>query len=139
MTDARTPDQIIAEILARYSIQDLREQTDADMERASEMFYKAGSPLSITASGETNLIRWWRITSDGKEYEARRFKNWVWCSCRDFYFKGRMCKHLAFTAGVYCERCRQLAARVGKLCYGCDQTINHFLRTTHETQETHTK
>jgi len=139
MSDAKTPEQMIAEIRSRYSVQDLREQSAADMDRAADMFYRSDAAMSITASGITNQIRWWRITSDGNEYEARRFKNWVWCSCRDFYFKGRMCKHLAFTAGVYCERCRQFAARIGKLCYDCDQTVNHFLKTTHKTQETHTK
>lgn len=113
-------------ILRRYSIADLREQTDADLERADRMFYKADA-MQITASGEVGTIRWWQIASGKKTYEARRFKNFVWCSCLDFHFSKRMCKHLAFTAGVYCENCRQLPAKVGKLCYDCDVTAHQFL------------
>jgi len=117
----------IAEILSRYSVADLREQTNDDLDRADELFYKS-APIQVTETGETNLVRWWRIASGEKKYEVRRFKNFVWCSCRDFFFRKRACKHVAVTAGVYCERCRLVSATVGKLCFDCDMTVNHFLR-----------
>ena len=117
------------EILARYSVTDLVEQTDADLEHADELFYKSTTTLKVIAGGETNLIRWWRIDSDGTTYEARRFKNFVWCSCPGFRYSRKMCKHLALTAGVYCERCRVSTAKKGKLCYDCDGVVNRFRKT----------
>lgn len=125
-TFTKTPDEAIGEILERYTITDLVEQTDADMERADELFYRSDTPIEIVGQGEENLIRWWLIRSGDTFYQVRRFKNFAWCSCKDFFFKKKMCKHLAFTTGVYCQNCRVSAAKVGKLCYDCDQTINRF-------------
>ena len=126
--DHRKPEDVIAEILGRYSVADLREQTEADLVIGDELFYKAKTPIEVVDQGEVNLIRWWRIASGGNMYEVRRFKNFVWCSCKGFFFSKRMCKHLALTAGVYCQHCRVLRARVGKLCSECDHVQNHFLK-----------
>lgn len=128
--DLRTPDEVISEILGRYSVTDLLEQTRADMERADELFYRADAPIEIIAQGETNMVRWWKVLSGSSFYEVRRFQTFVWCSCKSFFFSKKMCKHLAFTSGVYCQLCRQMAAKTGKLCYDCDMTVNHFLKPT---------
>ena len=128
--DYRKPEDVIAEVLGRYSVADLREQTNDDLDRADEMFYKSKAPIEIVELGETNLIRWWKIESGGKRYEVRRFKNFVFCSCPDFFFRKRACKHIAVTTGVYCERCRVLAAKVGKLCFDCDQIVHRFQKPT---------
>lgn len=133
--DFRKPEDVIAEVLGRYSMTDLREQTEADLAVGDELFYKSEKDISIIDQGETNMIRWWRIASNGNMYEVRRFENFVWCSCKGFFYSKRMCKHLALTAGVYCQRCRVLRARVGKLCTDCDHIQNHFLKRelAHET------
>ncbi len=120
------PEEAIGEILSRYSVTDLVEQTDADLAHGDELFYKATGVIEIVDQGETNLIRWWRISSGRNQYEVRRFKNFVWCSCKAFFFSRRMCKHLAFTTGVYCLRCRELAAKKGKYCHECDYVVNRF-------------
>lgn len=126
--DFRKPEDVIAEVLGRYSMTDLREQTEADLVVGDTLFYKSEKDISIIDRGETNMIRWWRIASGGNMYEVRRFENFVWCSCKGFFYSKRMCKHLALTAGVYCQRCRVLRARVGKLCTDCDHIQNHFLK-----------
>jgi len=126
--DFRKPEDVIAEVLGRYSMTDLREQTEADLVVGDTLFYKSATDISVIEQGETNMIRWWRIASGGNMYEVRRFENFVWCSCKGFFYSKRMCKHLALTAGVYCERCRVLRARVGKLCTECDHIQNHFLK-----------
>lgn len=126
--DFRSHEEITGEILSRYSVTDLREQTEADLIVGDMLFYKAKTPTDVIAKGETNMVRWWKIMSGDSFYECRRFENFVWCSCKAFFFTKRMCKHLALTAGVYCERCRVLSAKKGKLCHDCDMTINHFLK-----------
>lgn len=135
------PEEVIAEIKSRWSIADLREQSEADLAHGDTLFHKAATPLVIVSQGTHHgVIRWWIIESSGNEYEVRRFKNFVWCSCKSFFFSKRMCKHLAFTTGVYCERCRILAAKVGKLCYDCDGIVNHFSKrptTQQSAHETH--
>lgn len=124
----RSFEDVTREVLGRFSVTDLREQSEADMVIGDTLFYKAKAAAEVVEQGETGGIRWWRIVSGGNRYEVRRFKNFVWCSCKSFFFTKRMCKHAALTTGVYCERCRVLAARKGKLCYDCDQTVNRFLR-----------
>lgn len=126
MTDFRSHEEIVRDVVGRYSVTDLVEQTDADLERGDEMFYKAAKPIDIVDGGQQNLIDWWQVRSGEKIYEVRRFKNFVWCSCKDFFFNKRMCKHLAFTTGVYCQRCRVLRAKKGKFCYECDYTIHRW-------------
>jgi len=121
-----SPEDTIAEVLGRYSVTDLVEQTEADLAHGDELFYKAAGVIEIVSQGETNLVRWWRIASGRNQYEVRRFKNFVWCSCKAFFFSKKMCKHLAFTTGVYCQRCREVSAKKGKYCYECDHIVNRF-------------
>lgn len=126
--DHRSHEDIVLEILGRYSVHDLIEQTDADLDNADVLFYKSKLPINVTDQGAEGLVRWWIVSSGDKTYHVRRFKNFAWCSCKDFFFRKKACKHVAVTAGVYCERCRVLSAKVGKLCYDCNQIVNRFLR-----------
>lgn len=131
----RSYEDVTAEILGRYSVTDLYEQQEADLVVGDVLFYKAKFPVEVVDQGETNGIRWWRVLSGEKKfYEVRRFKNFVWCSCKGFFFTKRMCKHAAVTTGVYCERCREMSAKVGKLCRSCDNIVNRFLRPSPEGQ-----
>lgn len=128
MTDSKNPQQIIDDILGRWSVTDLREQTDEDLLIGDERFYKATGTLQLLEEGKQGVIRWWKIASSGKEYECRRFERFVFCSCLSFFFSKKMCKHLAITTRVYCARCFVLSAKVGKYCDDCDYVINHFLK-----------
>ena len=125
-TFTQSPEDQIADVLSRYTVTDLVEQSNADLEHGDQLFYAAKGVIEIVAQGETNLIRWWRIASGRNQYEVRRFKNFVWCSCKSFFFSKKICKHLAFTAGVYCMRCREVSAKKGKYCYECDHIVNRF-------------
>lgn len=125
---SRTPDEVIQDVLSRWSVSDLREQKNEDLIVGDERFYKATSNMNVTAKGKHGLIDWWQIESDGKQYECRRFKNFVFCSCKSFFFSKKMCKHLAITTRVYCAMCFQVSATVGKLCFDCDQKVNHWMR-----------
>ncbi len=124
-----TYEEYITEVLGRWSVSDLYEQTDADLIAADERFYMAGD-MEIIEQGVNGLIKFWKIRSVGKAriYECRRFKNFCWCECRSFFFGKKACKHLSLTALVLCANCHELPARVGKYCSNCDLNINHFLR-----------
>ncbi len=124
------PQEIINEIRGRWSVADLRGMSDADLDAADERFYAAKTEMEIVDQGRNGVIDWWQIWSDGNRYDCRRFKNFVWCSCLGFFYTKRMCKHLALTTGVKCERCGELRARKGKLCYDCDQVVNKFRNFT---------
>jgi hypothetical protein len=124
-----TPDETINQILERYTVTDLIEQTDEDLERGDELFYKAETPIEILAQGTEGLIDWWKVMSGSKFYEVRRFRNFCWCSCKSFFFSKKMCKHLALTTGVYCQQCREMRAKHGKLCHSCFYTQNGFLKS----------
>lgn len=130
MTDrfTKTPDEQIAEILGRYSVTDLVEQTDHDLRKADEQFYKSDSVIQVVEQGNAGPMRWWKIVSGGKPYEVRRFKNFCFCSCPAFFFKKKCCKHIAITAGALCENCHVSTAKVGKLCYDCQTTSRSFLK-----------
>lgn len=124
----RSHAEIVADVLSRYSVQDLYEQSDVDLYMGDERFYRATGSFNVIEQGETGLIKWWKIQSGEKHYECRRFKNFVYCSCPSFFFNKKMCKHLAITTAVYCSNCFQLPAKVGKLCYDCDVNAHQFLR-----------
>lgn len=130
MSFEKSPDETIAEILGRWTVSDLREQSNDDLRIGDERFYNAKNDLKIIEKGRNGMIDFWKIESDGKTYEARRFKNFVFCSCKSFFFSKKICKHLALTTGVYCSHCRTSRANVGKLCFNCDMTQKHFLRPT---------
>lgn len=95
----RTPDEIINEVLSRWTVTDLREMTDDDLDRGIEKAEQAD--IRILGGGEINLIRYWNIESGGKRYQVRRFENFVWCSCKDFFFNKTVCKHLAVTTRAF--------------------------------------
>lgn len=135
-TFERTPEAVITDVLSRWSVADLREQSNQDLSIGDERFYKATSEMNVIDKGTHGLIDWWKIESNGKAYECRRFKNFVFCSCKSFFFSKKMCKHLAITARVYCANCLEVSAKVGKLCYDCDQKINHWMRPAIESKWT---
>lgn len=118
--------EVNAEIAGRFSVADLVEQTDEALDAADEMFYLAETAPEIVSHGTANFINWWLVRSSDVTYECRRFKNFVWCSCPAFFYKKRMCKHLARTAGVYCQRCRVLRAARGKYCHDCHGIVNRY-------------
>ncbi len=130
MTDTtKTPDEMIAEILGRHSVTDLTEQTDADLERADDLFYKSDKPMEVIAQGEYETrIRWWKIRSGSEVYEVRRFKNFVWCQCKAFFFSRKACKHIAQSCGALCIGCGVMRAKIDKLCHGCHSTQRQFLK-----------
>ena len=128
MSDHRDHGEIVREVVGRYSVQDLIEQSDTDLDRADSLFYKSKSSIHVIGQGVEGLVRWWTVSSGDKSYEVRRFKNFAWCSCKDFFFRKKACKHVAVSTGVYCARCRVLSAKVGKLCYDCHTTVNQFLK-----------
>jgi hypothetical protein len=126
----RQKEEIIAEILARYSITDLIEQTDEDLDRADELFYKSTTPIQVIDTGEAGAMTFWKILSGPKFYEVRRFRNFVWCSCTDFFFRKKACKHIAVSTRVFCINCRMLPARHDKLCHDCHVHSTAFLKPT---------
>jgi len=128
-TFTKTPDEQIAEILGRYSVTDLVEQTEDDLRKADEQFYKSDSVIQVVEQGNAGPMRWWKIVSGGKRYEVRRFRNFVFCSCPAFFFHKRACKHVSATTGVLCEYCGVSGAKVGKLCYDCDMNAARFRPT----------
>lgn len=125
-----TYEEHTTEVLSRFSVQDLVEQTDADLERADEMFYNSDPPLAIADRGKVGNIDWWEVKSGEHSYIVRRFKNFCWCSCRDWFYRRKACKHIATSTNVSCANCHELPARNGKYCPTCDLNINHFLRQT---------
>jgi hypothetical protein len=107
-------------------VADLTEQNNESLNDGDRLFYASREAPQIVSRGREGVIDWWHIKSGEKVYEVRRFQNFVWCECRSFQFSKKMCKHLAATAGVKCERCRTLTAKVGKLCFDCDGVVNKF-------------
>jgi hypothetical protein len=127
-TDFVNHEQTVAEVLGRWSVADLIELRGSDLEAADRRFYGSTTELEVVSQGKYGPINWWKIRSGKNEYEVRRLENFGFCSCRDFFFRKRPCKHIARTALVRCEHCRELTAKVGKLCYGCDSNKYRFVR-----------
>lgn len=127
MSEFRTHEEVVASVTSRWSVQDLVEQSDEDLAKSDELFYKSKEPIEIVDYGTENLIRWWQIKSGDNTYIVRRFKQFCWCSCPGFFYK-KNCRHIAATALVQCANCHQLPAREGKYCFDCNLSINHFLR-----------
>lgn len=94
----KTPDEQIAEILGRWTVTDLREMSDKDLDRGLALIGESTRGLSVVKSGVVNLIHFWDIKSrSGHTYQVRRFENFVWCSCFDHFFKKSVCRHIAST------------------------------------------
>lgn len=128
MSTFESHDDSKSRILAAWSVSDLVEQHDSDLERGDEMFHRSQGNLEILGQGRKNLIDWWVIRSGANTYQCRRFKNFAYCSCKDFHYRHKVCRHLALTTGVKCERCGVSRARVGKYCWDCDGIVNRFNR-----------
>lgn len=111
-TFTKTPDEQIAEVLDRWTVTDLREMSDTDLDRGLNQYDKTVAEITIIDRGEKHFIRFWNIESSGKKYQVRRFNNFVWCSCKDFFFKKSVCKHLYVTTKDfyrYQRKCADLA------------------------------
>ncbi len=101
----KPPQEVIADILARYSVADLREMSGDDLARGERMLDKHSDRPEVITSGETNLIKWWKIRSQsGNKYEVRRFENFVFCSCLDFFFSKSCCRHVLITTKHFRRR-----------------------------------
>jgi hypothetical protein len=94
------PDEQLAEyidaILARYSVFDLREISDDDIERATARLERGQGFIGCVRSGTRNMIDWFEIASGDRVYEIRRFETFWFCSCPGFTFSRSCCKHIAF-------------------------------------------
>lgn len=108
----KTPDEQIAEVLGRWTVTDLREQSDTDLDRGFGQYDKTLAEIKVLKQGEVNLIRFWDISSNGKVYQVRRFENFVWCSCKDFFYRKATCRHIYVTTKDfhrYQRKCADLA------------------------------
>ena len=132
-------EQITQEVLDRYSMLDLTEMDDRDISYGEAKLNRAKGRLTVIEQGETEFIRWWRIEGEGGTYEARRFENFVYCSCPDYFYarrdagegtKATLCKHLALTLRWYCKRCKKREANYGQFCIPCQQDTAPWLQPT---------
>lgn len=126
----KAPQEIIAEKLARFTVRDLIQQSYMDLDGGEYKLSRSNTEISVVESGETNFIRWWKIDSSGNRYEVRRFENFVFCSCLDFFYNQRMCKHLAVTVKYFCDRCRIKLVDFGSICDGCQMDLAPYLKQT---------
>jgi hypothetical protein len=137
-TDPKSLEQINAEILSRFSVLDLIEMNDQDIQKGEFKLSKIEKPPQTVESGTNDYVRWWTVESNGATYHVRRFENFVWCSCPDFFYartgdensrKATLCKHLAITLRFYCKRCRKREVEYGRLCQQCDMDTSPLLKT----------
>ena len=126
MTEFKTHEEYVADVLSRFSVQDLVEQPKELMLLASER--KSDASLIVIARGENNFIRWWKVQSGSNAYEVRRFKNFIFCSCQSFFYRKRLCKHAAISIEIYCWECFLLSAQGGQLCNACDAKAQTYVR-----------
>ena len=128
MNDTRLSyEESVNEALSRYSVQDLVEQTPEAMNAAAMKYDTAAESLIVLDQGEAGVIRWWRILSGSNVYEVRRFKNFVYCSCQGFFYRHKVCKHVAISVGVRCWECFLLSANGGRLCPGCESKAHVYM------------
>ena len=111
-----TPEAITSRVLGRYSILDLRELSDDDMQRGEARQIGA---VKIIKQGTTNFIEWFVVESEGACYEVRRFMTFHFCTCRHFFFNKSACKHIAAITEPKCSRCGKAAPVRGTKCAGC--------------------
>lgn len=123
-----TPQEIIAEVLGRFSVRDLTEQTAAALDVGEAKLARAENDIKIIESGEANIIRFWKVESNGNRYEVRRFENFVFCSCLDFFFTKTLCKHAVLTVKFYCEHCQKRLVDFGEICEPCAQDRAPYLK-----------
>jgi hypothetical protein len=99
----KSPAEQIDEVLNRWTVTDLRELSDEDLDRGLERYNRRGDRVDVRSSGETNLIRWWDVVSNDHLYQVRRFENFAWCSCLDFHYNKTACRHIAATTQAWRE------------------------------------
>lgn len=105
MLTERTPEEIIADVLGRWTVTDLREMSDDDLDRGLEQIGDTWRGLKTVRIGRQNVISFWDVESEsGNTYQVRRFKNFVWCSCLDHFFSKTVCRHIAFTTKDFSRR-----------------------------------
>lgn len=126
MSDLQTHEQIVQSVLSRWSMQDLIEQSSEAIEAALTKYTGDANKSVVLERGTKNFIRWWKVGSGDKVYECRRFQNWVWCSCADFFYRKRVCRHLASSLHR-CWDCFVLSATGGKLCKSCEAKAQLFV------------
>jgi hypothetical protein len=97
----KTPEEQIAEVLNRWSVSDLREMSDDDLDRGLERYNASGEVMPVRWSGEINFIRYWEMESNGNVHQVRRFENFAWCSCMDHFYSKTCCKHIAATTQAW--------------------------------------
>lgn len=140
VTDERSYAEITAEVLSRFSVMDLTEMDDLDVHIGDKKLSKAelAKAITIKESGTIDIFKYWVMESDGKEYQVRRFENFVYCSCPDFFYsrrkkgevkKATMCKHLTATLKRPCSHCYVREAESGfKMCRNCQIATAPFLK-----------
>lgn len=124
-----------ARILSRYSVFDLREQSEDDLDAGIQKLLKTDD-LSILSKGVSdNCISWWKIRSGNKIYEVRRFFNFCFCSCADFFFSQKdekkisVCKHLSLTTAPLCIHCKKRpSGKHGEKCQICEIRTAPYLK-----------
>ena len=115
-------------IRERFSFFDLRELSDDDLDRGEAMLKKPTGVEVLDCGTSENLIDWWRVESDDNVYYVRRFANFCYCSCPDFYFKKTACKHLAVTTPATCSRCHKAVEVRGDICLGCHAATAIYIK-----------
>lgn len=136
--------RVTAEVISRFSVLDLIEMSDKDIANGEKRLFRATKPVKILEKGETELIRWWIVEgSSGEHYHVRRFENFVYCSCPDFFYgrtvdrdgnkRPTLCKHLTITLKWYCRRCRKRDVDYGSLCVQCQMDTAPWLKATKPT------
>jgi hypothetical protein len=126
METERTPEEIIAEVLGRWSVTDLREMSDKDLDRGLEQIGGDYRGLKVLRIGRSNVISFWDVESDsGQTYQVRRFKNFVWCSCLDHFFSKTVCRHIAYTTKDFSRR---RAAEMDRAPYIKPETVKRSER-----------
>ena len=117
----------IQRILSRCSIMDLVEQTADNIAKAEQNL--DSRPCRVTDAGETNLIRRFKVASDGKLYTVLRFETFCFCSCDGFNFRGTACRHIAATFPPMCAKCRERnVSHRGQMCSHCEAKAAPYLK-----------
>ncbi len=118
-----------AEVLARWSVFDLREQTDEDLAAAREMLLRARPEPEIIEFGvSNNCISFFLVESGANIYEVRRFETFAFCECEGFFYTQKACKHIYLTFPPVCTLCGGTANSHGGLCTGCAMNTAPYLK-----------
>lgn len=117
-------------ILSRFSVFDLQEQSIEDFAAGERKLARSSTACFVQKKGiSDNCIRWFLVSSGASVYEVRRFENFCFCPCEDFFFNKQACKHIAITTPCFCSSCgeREAVTRGGK-CASCEITEAPYLK-----------